>query len=176
MDLNHIELSPQSVAELYASVLIQSGDNNTIFSVAKEETVNKKTVTNEIWKSLGNNQKNILVIVNNNDAVHIPDNELTLLSSILNACKFTVADVAIVNINNHPDAGYKELTTYFNSRYTLLFGTEPAAFSLPMNFPHFQAQAFNNCSYLFSPALSEIEKDTNLKRKLWDSLKKFFNI
>ena len=176
MGLNHIELSPQSVAELYASVLIQSGDNNTIFSVAKEETVHKKTTVNEIWKSLGNNQRNILIIVNNNEAVHIPDNELTLLTSILNACKFTVADVAIVNINNNPAAGYKELTTYFNSRYTLLFGTEPASFGLPMSFPHFQIQSFNNCTYLFSPALSIIENEREQKRKLWECLKKIFNI
>lgn len=176
MDLNHIKLSPQSVAELYATVLVQSGDNNTIFSNVKEEIVYKKTADHETLKSLGNNLKNILIVVSNEEAVHIPDNELTLLSSILNACKFTVADVAIVNINNHPDAGYKELTVSFNSRYTLLFGIEPAAFGLPMNFPHFQVQSFNNCTYLFSPALSVIETDRDQKRKLWECLKKIFNI
>ena len=176
MDLNHIELSPQSVAELYASVLIQSGDNNTIFPNERKEITEKKTIADDNWKSLGNNQKNILVVVSNNVAFHIPDNELTLLTSILNACKFTVADVAIVNINNHPDAGYKELTVSFNSRYTLLFGIEPAAFGLPMNFPHFQVQSFNNCTYLFSPALSVIETDRDQKRKLWECLKKIFNI
>ncbi|MBK8951556.1 MAG: hypothetical protein IPM85_03680 [Chitinophagaceae bacterium] len=116
MDLNHIELLPQSVAELYTSVLIQSGDNNTIFYNEKMETNDKKEVKKNHWKSLGNNQKNILVIVNYKEAVHIPDNELALLTSILNACKLTVADVVIVNHNNHPDAGYKELA------YILILG------------------------------------------------------
>lgn len=176
MDLNHIELSPQSVAELYASVLIQSGDNNTIFPNERKEITEKKTIADDNWKSLGNNQKNILVVVSNNVAFHIPDNELTLLTSILNACKFTVADVAIVNLNNHPGVGYRELTNYFSSKYVLLFGVEPASFNLPMSFPHFQVQSYNNCSYLFSPPLSEIEAEREQKRKLWDCLKKIFNI
>ena len=44
----------------------------------------------ESWKSLGNNQKNILIVVNYGNAVHLPDEELSFLTSMLAACKLSL--------------------------------------------------------------------------------------
>ena len=174
MDLNNIELPAFAVADLYQSSLIETGEiplrtQTVTAAIQKEQPVS-------VWKSVGGNQRNVLVIVNYTDAVHLPDSDLTFLTGILGACKLSLADVAIVNRNNHPEAMYKELSTFFKSKIVLLFAVEPAAFGLPMSFPHFQVQPFANNSFLFSPALKELENDKLLKSKLWVCLKRLFNL
>jgi hypothetical protein len=174
MDLNNIELPAFVVAELYQSSLIE-GDKILVKVQPVVATIEKEQPVS-VWKSVGGNQKNILVIVNYTDAVHLPDSDLIFLTGILGACKLSLADVAIVNLNNHPEALYKELTSFFKSKVVLLFAVEPAAFGLPMSFPHFQIQPFANNSFLFSPSLKELENDKLLKSKLWVCLKRLFNL
>ena len=181
MDLNNIEFPASLVAELYPSSLIESNDipaKKTLMAEVVKNDVPPIAITgnNATWKSLGSNHKNILIIVKSSEAVHLADNELTFLTGILSACKLTLADVAILNLNNHPEASYKELTKYFKSKIVLLFETEPAAFGLPMSFPHYQIQAFANNSFLYSPSLKELENDKVEKSKLWVCLKRLFNL
>ena len=128
------------------------------------------------WKSLGDNRKNILIMLNSPGSVHIADNELSFLTGILGACKLNMADVAIVNHYNYKDATYKELTNYFKSKIVFLFDIEPASFGLPMNFPHYQIQSFAGNSFLYSVSLKDLENDKIEKSKLWVSLKRLFNL
>lgn len=181
MDLNNIELPVSVVAELYSSSLIESNDmpakKKLATASSKEEIPVVPVIADEVvWRSLGSNLKRILVIVKSSEAVHLTDNELTFLTGILTACKLTLADVAILNLNNYPEVSYKELTNHFKSKIVLLFDTEPAAFGLPMSFPHYQIQAFANNSFLYSPSLKELENDKVEKSKLWVCLKRLFNL
>ena len=76
--------------------------------------------TTSSWKWLGENKKNILsLLVRHKDAVHIPDNELQFLTGMLSACQLSLADVAIVNLENYPDANYKPVIEQFQSRIAL---------------------------------------------------------
>lgn len=165
MELNTIQLPASLITDLYKNVLIDSGDL---------PPVAKKTETSSQWKFLGENKKNLLIVVNYPDAVHIPDKQLQFLTNLLTAIKLNLADVAIFNIHGQQNAG--EALAYFKSKTVFLFGVEPIAFGLPVNFPHFQVQPFNGVTYLFSPALYEIEDDKLLKSKLWVCLKKIFNL
>ncbi len=179
MDINHIDLNPALVANLYAESLIGTNATTTEKPVAAppaEAGPSRTDKPETAWKSLGNNQKNILLIVNNPDIVYLADNELTFLTGILGACKLTLADVAIVNQNNHPEMAYKELITHFKSRIVLLFDVEPATFGLPMSFPQYQLQSFAGNTFLFSPSLRELENDRVEKSKLWVCLKRLFNL
>jgi DNA polymerase III psi subunit len=169
MDLNKIILSPFTVAELYRSSLVLPEEDTT---ERPAPTVSKTAKP----KWLGNNRRNILIVVSHTKAVHMPDNELELLTGILTACKLSLEDVAIINKNNFLELGYKELTTQFSSKMVFLFGIEPAAFGLPMNFPHFQSQAFMQVNYLSAPTLQEIADDRTVKTNLWQCLKKIFQI
>jgi hypothetical protein len=175
MSINNIELSAQAIADLYTTSLVtaESVSKNTI---VKEEVANVAAPVASIWKYLGNNQQNVLIIVNTAAAVHLPDGELSFLTGILTACKLSVADVAILNLHNYPTAVCKELTTHFTSKNVILFGIEPAAFGLPMSFPKYQVQAFTGISYLYAPTLSELENNKAEKMKLWTCLKKMFDI
>jgi hypothetical protein len=173
-DLNHIKLPASVVAELYQSSLIDSGESPV--NQAMADISDYEPTARSVWKSLGENRKNVLIIVSYPDAVHLPDNDLVFLTGILSACKLSMADVAVVNLNNHPEASYKELVAFFKSKIVLLFALEPALFGLPMSFPHFQIQPFAGNSFLFSPSLIELENDKVLKSKLWVCLKRLFNL
>ena len=181
MDLNHIELPAFVIADLYRSSLVDpgqkltdetgSGDVSTDEKKLQEDTGKKKE-----WLSLGNNRKNILLIFDHKDVLHLPDSELQFLTGILTACKLGLDDVALLNLNNHSGVDYKQLSAHFKCRIILLFGVEPLQLALPMNFPHFQQQAFAGISYLFSPSLAELENDKLLKSKLWVCLKRIFEV
>ena len=174
MDLNHLILPGSVIADLYKSLLIDPDE--TTVTQAVTEIKESLTASDSDWKSLGENKKKVLILVNYQDSVYLPDNDLELLTGILGACKLSMADVAIVNHNNCPDATYKELVTFYKSKIVLLFAIEPASFGLPMSFPHFQIQPFAENSFLFSPSLIELENDKVLKSKLWVCLKRLFNL
>ena len=173
-DLNHIKLPASVVADLYHSSLIETDE--TVVSQVADDTIEDKPANHSGWKWLGENRKNVLIIVSYTDAVHLPDNDLVFLTGIIGACKLSMADVAVVNLTNHPQASYKELVAFFKSKVVLLFAVEPASFGLPMSFPHFQIQPFAGNSFLFSPSLKELENDKILKSKLWVCLKRLFNL
>lgn len=150
------------LADLYGDSLVETESKTT-------------TPQPKQLKYLGNNQKNIIVIVSHGSVPFLPDGELNFLSNVLAACKLSIADIAIVNSSNIKES---DLQTMINSEANkvLLFGIEPLAIGLPINFPAFQLQPFNSRTYLYAPELSQIESDKGLKAKLWTSLKAMFGI
>ncbi len=179
MDINHIELNAAVVANLYTNTLISTNEiiaEKPVAAPPAETGPSRTDKPETAWKSLGNNQKNILLVVDTPGVVYLSDNELTFLTGILGACKLTLADVAIVNRHNHPEMEYKELITHFKSKIVVLFAVEPAAFGLPLSFPPYQLQSFAGNTFLFSPSLAELENDRVEKSKLWVCLKRLFNL
>jgi hypothetical protein len=161
MSLNNIHLKTTMLADLYKDSLVET--STTAVPELKQP------------KYLGNNQKNIIVIVSHQSVPFLPDEELNFLTTVLAACKLSVADIGIINNYNVEQA---DLQSIINSeaRNILLFGVEPLSIGLPINFPTFQLQPFNNRTYLHAPVLSQIEKDKTLKSRLWTSLKTLFGI
>lgn len=174
MDLNNINLPASVIADLYFSSLIETNEITAKPEIEKP-TIEKKEHS-PVWKWLGENKRNILVTVSYQDTVHLPDNELQLLTNMLMACKLSLADVAIINLQNQPSQTYKEAIDQFKSRIVLLFDIEPSSFGLPISFPFFQIQPFANCSFLYAPSLKELEEDKVKKSKLWVSLRRLFGI
>jgi hypothetical protein len=182
MGLNDIELPASVVASLYPSALV-AGDNNTSPPSAPAVTspVSKPApaISNETefqWKSLGNNQRNILVVVNHSDIQHLPDADLNFLTNMLTACKLGLGDIALLNFDHYKETGGPAILKHFKSRTVLLFGLEPVSFGLPVSFPAFQVQNVANVQYLFAPPLAELAGDKLLKSKLWVCLQKIFNV
>lgn len=179
MDINNIILPATLIADLYPSSLVDMGEKNVVPENVLPPAESGPTRTDKpdtAWKSLGNNQKQILVVVNNSGIAFLPDNELVFLTGVLGACKLSLDDVAIVNFSNHPGMAYKEMINHFKSRIVLLFDIEPAEFGLPMSFPPYQIQPFAGNSFLYSPSLKELENDRVEKSKLWVCLKRLFNL
>jgi len=149
------------IADLYPNSLIET------------EGKNESKTTG--LRFLGDNQKHITIFVKNNEVPFLNDGEFNFLTSILAACKLSIADVAIVNIESN-NIDPEEITSELNSKIVLLFDVAPTDINLPINFPHFQVQQFNKRTYLYAPAFSFIENDKTVKIKLWQSLKTIFNL
>ncbi len=161
MNINNIQLKPNLLADLYKDCLI---DTNT-----------KLPPEIQRLKYLGNNQKNILIIVSHATVPFLPDGELNFLTNILAACKLSIADIGIINdFQASPEALQKLIQS--EGKNVLLFGVEPASIDLPINFPFYQLQKFAGKIYLSAPALEELERDKTAKQKLWISLKNLFEL
>jgi len=128
------------------------------------------------WKYLGEYKKTILLVVRYPTATYIPDEQLNFLTSVLGACKLSLGDIAILNLTNAPSVLHKDIQNKFKSSVTILFGLTPEELEMPVNFPEFQVQAFNNCTFLHTPTLEKLETDKILKSKLWVCLRKMFNL
>jgi hypothetical protein len=129
------------------------------------------------YKILGNNKKQITVVVNCPNDVFVPEADLQFLTKMLGACKLNMADVAIVN---HAVAAVHidRLKVQLQPKFLLLFGVEPDQIHLPINFPSFKEQPYAGTTYVFTPGLEKLNLETDeaklLKRKLWDCLKRMF--
>jgi hypothetical protein len=161
MSLNNIQLKSSLLADLYKNCLVETSTNSAL------ETKQPKY--------LGNNQKNIIVIVSHQTVPFLPDEELSFLTTILAACKLSMADIGVINNDRVEPTDLKNIIQS-EAKNILLFGVEPLTIGLPINFPPFQLQPFNNRTYLHAPALSQIENDKALKARLWSALKVLFGI
>jgi hypothetical protein len=131
------------------------------------------------YKYLGNNRRHIALLVHSPGSGFLPDNQLAFLTKILEACRMTLADIAIVN-NAAVPVTITELRQQLQPKTVLLFGVDPTAIKLPINFPHFKQLNYDDCTYLSSPALDQLVPNTEdsklLKSKLWVSLKTLFDV
>ena len=162
MSLDNIQLPPFVLQDLFKHSLI---DLKT-----EEKTTAKSFAT------LGNNRRHLLILVDSDDTLYLPDDQLNFLMGILNACTLTMEDVAILNIKKNKSVTYKTLSEELKPEKIFLFGIQPNDIALPIDFPTFQIQQYNNQTYLTTPNLSQLQNDKGEKIKLWNCLKQIFSI
>ncbi len=149
--------------------------------IRAEEIVKTLTPTLQTSKKwfLGSNNKQITIIVKDNEAVFLRDEWLTFLTSILGACKLNIGDVAIVNYTNTPIV-LPAINEQLKPLYFLLFDIAAQDIQLPFTVPNYQLQKFGNATFLLAPSLAMMQGNTEAvkmeKSRLWLSLKKLFNI
>ena len=166
MSLDNINLPPLVLQQLFTHTLIEAKNNPTVDSKSTEKP----------FLTLGNNQKKVLILVESEETLYLPDNELNFLLGILAACNLTMEDVAILNIKKNPSVNYQRITDELKSEKVFLFGLQPDQIELPVNFPTYQIQKFNNQVYLAAPALSNFHDNKAEKTRLWICLQQIFNI
>lgn len=166
MTLDNFQLPPFLAGELYRNSLIDLESTQVISKSLKESTT----------PFLGNNDKNILLIVNEKNVVFLTDEDLGFLVGILNACKLTLADVALINIQKNPGITYKSILEHFKPRVIMCFEIELGLLEFPLAFPEYQVQQYNQQSYLAAPSLKRLAADKQEKIQLWNCLKKIFSL
>ncbi len=144
-----------------------------IIPIKKQEIIASKK-----W-FLGDNKKQILILVKDAEAVYLRDEWLQFLTNILGACKLNIGDVAIVNYANNP-INFTALNEQLNPQFYLLFDVASQDIQLPFTVPNYQLQKFGNTTFLLAPSLALMQGNTEAvkmeKSRLWLSLKKVFNI
>ena len=166
MSLDNINLPPLVLQQLFTHTLIEAKNNPTVDSKSTEKP----------FLTLGNNQKKVLILVESEETLYLPDNQLNFLLGILAACNLTMEDVVILNIKKNPSVNYQRITDELKSEKVFLFGLLPDQIELPVNFPTYQIQKFNNQVYLAAPALSNFHDNKAEKTRLWICLQQIFNI
>ena len=166
MSLDNIQIPALVMQELYKNSLVD-------LNVSNAATVQ---VSNPAFTYLGNNQQHIIIVVISTTMLYLPEDELDFLLGILTACKLSMADIALVNLEMNPGLNYKTITEQLSAEKLILFGAIPSALDLPLDFPFYQVQRFNNQVYLSAPGLKELAADTTAKTKLWNCLKQVFSI
>jgi hypothetical protein len=195
MSFEKIPLPPFMLADLYRDNLVlienelktskSTGKTKTEKAAGPESPVNTKDTVQNLagtgkplsW--LGNNNRNISIVVNDAQAIHLQDELVNILSAILSACKLNLADVAIVNTSTQPVTDTL-IRQELSPRVVLLFGVETTAVDLPFSIPMYKTQAFNNCTYLQVASLEKMSGTSNEakleKSRLWVCLKTIFGI
>ena len=138
----------------------------------------QEIITPKKW-FLGDNKKQILILVKDIEAVYLRDEWLQFLTNILGACKLNIGDVAIVNYANNP-INFTALNEQLNPQFYLLFDVASQDIQLPFTVPNYQLQKFGNATFLLAPSLALMQGTTEAvkmeKSRLWLSLKKLFDI
>lgn len=166
MSLNHVLLPTLVLQELYPNSLIAPD--------AENKKVQAGTTTT--FSYLGNNQKHVIILVKEPETIYLSEETLGFLLDILNACRLTMDDIALINVIKCPVINYKDMEQKLNARIVFFFGVSPTFLQLPLQFPHYQVQHFNNQIYLSAPDLDMIKEDKFEKTKLWSNLKQVFVI
>ena len=114
------------------------------------------------------------VVVSLSEGKALPHQQLDFLNNIMKACKLEKDNYSIIANRQDELPDYKATFSQFKQKQLILFGISPAAIGLPINFPHFQVQSFQEVRYLAAPKLDTIEADKELKMQLWQCLKQLF--
>ncbi|MCH5718104.1 hypothetical protein [Niabella hibiscisoli] len=160
------------MTQLYASTLVGQDNNSGAFtSVAPVSSapVDEERVIE--WKSLGSNQKGILVAVNYENITNLPDTQLEFLMQLLKACHLSLNDVALINMNNYPTVAHTSVLNHFNTKVVLLFGITVQDWGFPFQTPPYQVQSFSGYTVMHAPALHDLQNDKPAKGLLWAALK-----
>jgi hypothetical protein len=182
MGLNDLELPDSLIAELYKDSLVMPAAAPrfpTATAAPQQSSSPAPASTPGGYKFLGNNQKKITILVDSPECAFLPDDQLAFLTKMLEACKMNMGDVAIVNqANSRADiAGLKQ---QLSPASLLLLGPGPEEIRLPIHFPLFKIQAFDQCSFLWMPSLRQFlqpgEEGKLLKTKLWVCLRQLFEL
>ena len=164
MSLTGVQLDPYLLAKMYTQPIIP------------EEMKAGPVVQKELpkVKYLGENQKNILLLIQNENEAYLNDESFNLLTNILNACKLGMQDVALANVAHYTALTLADWQQVINFNRCVIFGIGPD--QLGVEAPVYQLSAINGITALFSHDLSYIGSDKTLKGRLWMGLQKLFNL
>lgn len=161
-------LPPIALASLYKDCLVLPEKNN--------EAIFLNLAPLEY---MGAHQKKITVVVKDPTAPFLKDADLTLLTSILSACKLTLEDIALINFANQVHSLHEIITT-LPSSYLLVFEvtSEQLKIKLPNTF--YKPMLLGETTILFCNSLQKMQGNEQTakleKSKLWNALKVMFSL
>ncbi|TKK70861.1 hypothetical protein FC093_03965 [Ilyomonas limi] len=169
-----IKLPDFIIADLYKDSLVVLNEG----AIQPAEEVIAAAVTEEKPFYFGNNAQHICIVLNNATHVFTDDESLQLLSNLLAALNFTLADAAIINHYRTPVV-YSQINEMLQPRVCLLFGISTQALQLPFIIPNYQLQRYEDCTFIQACSIDDMKANDDKakaeKRKLWTCLKAVFN-
>jgi len=165
------------VAAFYKNQLVILPENQA--TVGENTAPVIESAKTNVKAFLGENKKKITVVHKEPAAAFLTDEQFKLISGILNACKLSMADIALVNLA-HQNSSFLELKQQLEPQFLILFDVSPTTIELPFTIPPYQIQDYNNCKILVAASLQYMTLETDEVKKektlLWNALRKFFSI
>ncbi len=126
---------------------------------------------------LGNNQKQVLILVEEKKHEFLSSQDLSFLQNILKAIQYEVNDVAIINLENK-QYNIEELIEYFEPKQIISFKVPPFNLGIQnKNIPKYTfAEIRDNIPFLHADALAIIQNDTDKKKALWLGIQRMFKL
>lgn len=199
MDINQIDLSAGLLKALYGKNLVMDEARDPLVQKApapvEEEPIKppaglspsqpvppgeQATVPLESKKIqfLGKNNRHMAILVSYPAEAHIADADYSFLLKILEACQFTAADVAIINMARQ-ETSLENVIRQLAPQHLVIFGTPALEGDFPQ-IPAFSPTVLDGIYYLHSPALHELngtsEVARGLKKQLWEGLKQMLKL
>jgi hypothetical protein len=155
---------------------------SVLVDLYKDNLVVIEAIKVEKWegpiKSLGEHNKKITVIVNDPNSVHLNENDFILLTSILNACRLTIADIALINIGKQP-VGLHQILQELPSTLVLSFAVDPTQLKVKLPSTVYKVTQLGETHILFSNALSTMQgtglKPSKKKQNFGPCLRKYLS-
>lgn len=178
--------NPENIPDLLAKTISETTVNHDVATTHNDLQYNRNKDTNiqaiedanEI-KYLGEHLKQVTIIVKDELAVYLNENDLTLLSSILNACKLTLADIALVNIAQQK-LGLHEILHVLPSKLVMIFDVNSTTLKIKLPTTLYKSIQLGDTYLLFCNSLSLMQGgDASAKiekGKLWAILKQLFQL
>ena len=166
MSLDNFQISVGLTTELYKNSLVAL-DTPQI----KSDSLKPQSLS-----FLGKNQKQILIIVNDADAIHLNDTDTALLTSILNACKLNFNDIALLNLAQQSELDFSVLKNNFNPNVIITFGIKLQSIGLSDSYELYSIGQLKTMTFLNANSLTHIGKNVEEKKQLWSCLKSIFSI
>ncbi len=130
-------------------------------------------------KYLGEHLKQVTIIVKDELAVYLNENDLTLLSSILSACKLTLADIALINVAQQK-LSLHEILNVLPSKLVMIFDVSSTTLKIKLPTTLYKSIQLGDTYLLFSNSLSLMQGGDQSakieKGKLWAILKSLFQL
>ncbi len=166
MSLDNIQLSSYLLHNLY---------NKSLVDLEPEQKITDSLLPTTI-KYLGKNEKQLAILVRDEENVFLDDDNLNFLIKIMSACQVTLADMALINIHKQEKVNYQSIMQELKAVKIIFFGPEPQQLSFPLQFPHYQVQRYNKQVYLAAPSLDILKINKEEKTKLWSCLQQMFSL
>jgi len=122
-------------------------------------------------KSIGENQKKILII-SNHSIDDTSSNEHQLLINMLKAVKLDLNDVKLFEYSEK--VIFKKLISLYEAEICLFFGIIPKDINLNIIGQYYRILPFHNRKIVFAEELSIINDKKESKEAIWKNLKKLF--
>lgn len=125
-----------------------------------------------VFKYLGKNQKNVLILVNDSENDVSSEGGRELLRNLVKAMQLTANDFALLNYHHYTHVKFEELSQFFGSKLVLGFGLSPLQLGLNDQ-PQHSIGLHGTVQLVFTGRLDLLADDQDGKKKLWSSLKQF---
>jgi len=122
------------------------------------------------FKYLGNNKRNVLILVNSQSEQVSNEKGRELLRKIVKSVNLAAADFALLNYAGYPETDFSELAAFFNPQVVFSFGVGCRQLGLP-DHALYTLVTEGKVKLIFSAGLELLDEDTQAKKILWGALK-----